>query len=113
TFLWEELHDVLQFVLGWSGQAFLQLPYPRPGDWPTTPLANPPPARVPASTPRKVPIHLRLPRSVGLGGSCSGYRTGIGRSMAGPVLGPRRHRKSAAVRAGTCEFWISTSTIRP
>ena len=34
----------------------------------------------------------------------------------GPVAwqaGPRRHRKSAAVRAGTCEFWISTSTIRP
>ena len=27
--------------------------------------------------------------------------------------GPRRHRKSAALRAGTCEFWISTSTIRP
>ena len=26
--------------------------------------------------------------------------------MAAPVLGPRRHRKSAAVRAGTCEFWI-------
>ena len=36
----------------------LQLPYPRPRDWPTTPLANPPPARVPASAPRKVPIHL-------------------------------------------------------
>src|SRR6266436_3612734 len=34
----------------------LQLPYPRPRDWPTTPLANSPPARVPASAPRKVPI---------------------------------------------------------
>src|ERR1700726_4115032 len=30
----------------------LQLPYPRPRDWPPTP----PPARVPASAPRKVPI---------------------------------------------------------
>ena len=39
-------------------------------------------------------------------------RQNNGGSVAWQV-GPRRHRKSAAVRAGTCEFWISTSTIRP
>ena len=34
-------------------------------------------------------------------------------SLVAWQAGPRRHRKNAAVRAGTCEFWISTSTIRP
>jgi hypothetical protein len=106
----EELHDVLQFVLGWSGQAFYNF---RIHDQEI-------------GRQRHLRTHLlrefqlrrrekfpRIPRSVGMGGSRSGYRTGIGRSMAAPVLGPRRHRKSAAVRAGTFEFWISTSSIRP
>src|SRR5258705_4878534 len=50
-----------------------------------------------------------------MGDARSGYRTGIGRSLAAVAwqAGPRRHRKSAALGAGTCEFWISTSTIRP
>ena len=38
---------------------------------PPPPFANPLPARVPASAPRKVPIYLRLPRSVGMGDSRS------------------------------------------
>ena len=68
----------------------VQLPYPRPRDWPTTPLANPPPVRVPALAPQKGPIHLRLPRSAGMGDARSGYRTGIGRSLAAPLLGRLR-----------------------
>src|SRR5271157_3216055 len=62
----EELHDVLQLVLGWSGQAFYNFRI-HGQEIGRQRLANPPPARVPASTPRKVPIHLRLPRSVGMG----------------------------------------------
>ena len=74
----------------------LQLPHPGPRDWPTTPLANSPPARVPASAPRKVLIHLRLPRSMGMGDSRSGYRTWIGRSLAAPLLGrPGRNDQQA------------------
>jgi hypothetical protein len=47
------------------------------------------------------------------GSARSGCRTGIGRSLAAVAwqAGPRSHRKSAALRAGTCEFWISTNLL--
>ena len=56
---------------------------------PPPPFANPLPARVPASAPRKVPIYLRLLRSVEMGDSRSGYRTGKARSPTARCLAGR------------------------
>ena len=111
----EELHDVLQLVLGWSGQAFYNFrihgqEIGRRRHWRTHLL-------------REFQLRRRekflytydffdlwkweirvLDIEPG--------RPEARRHVAWQA-GPRRHRKNAAVRAGTCEFWISASTIRP
>jgi Plasmid pRiA4b ORF-3-like protein len=108
----EELHDVLQLVLGWSGQAFYNF-------------------RIhgqEVGRRRHLRTHLlcefQLRRrekflytydflDLGEWEIRVWISNREGQKHGDPVAwqaGPRRHRKNAAFRAGTCEFWISTSS---
>jgi hypothetical protein len=106
----EDLHHVLQLVLGWSGQAFYNF---RIHDQEIGRRR-----RLRTHLLREFQLRLRE-KFLYTYDFLDLWEWEIrvldiepGSAVAWQV-GPRRHRKSAAVRAGTCEFWISTSTIRP
>jgi len=111
----EELHDVLQLVLGWSGQAFYN--FVSTAKRSAAAAICEPTSCASSSFGAAKSSYIPTTSSIcGNGRFAFWISNREGQKPGGPVAwqaGPRRHRKNAAVRAGTCEFWISTSTIRP